>query len=105
MTVFKTPGRRPGVFVSDGLLFGRYARCNLELDHDRVSRVRLLLVRDGDQVLAIDTASSNGTAAQGEPFKVRRVDAATVFSLAGEIALVWSEAGSNGPERSGQRAQ
>lgn len=63
--------------IERGMLFGRYARCNLELDH----------------VLAIDTASSNGTAAQGQAFKVRRVDAATVFSLAGEIALVWSERG------------
>lgn len=51
-----------------GLLFGRYDRCQLTLDHDdTLSRVHLMVVRIDDRVWAIDTASTNGTRHNGIP--------------------------------------
>ncbi|HVG62543.1 MAG TPA: FHA domain-containing protein [Hyalangium sp.] len=45
-----------------GVLLGRYDRCGIRLaDSDGISRVHLLLILSGEEVLAIDTASSNGT--------------------------------------------
>lgn len=73
-----------------GILFGRYARCNFALEHDsRISRVHLLLVRDGDDVLAIDTASTNGTLAGDEEFKACCVVGEQKFLLSGDVQLVW----------------
>jgi hypothetical protein len=48
--------------LDQGVLLGRYDRCGIHLSGAQgVSRVHLLLVRSGDEVLAIDTASTNGT--------------------------------------------
>jgi hypothetical protein len=48
--------------LDQGVLVGRYDRCGIHLSGaEGVSRVHLLLVRSGDDVLAIDTASTNGT--------------------------------------------
>ncbi len=48
--------------LDQGVLLGRYDRCGLHLSNaDGISRVHLLLVRSGDDVLVIDTASTNGT--------------------------------------------
>jgi hypothetical protein len=53
--------------LCDGVLLGRYARCDgagLATD-ESVSRVHLLLTLVDDRLLAIDTASTNGTRAPG----------------------------------------
>ncbi|WNG41262.1 FHA domain-containing protein [Archangium violaceum] len=48
--------------LEQGVLLGRYERCGITLaDLDPISRVHLLLVRMGADILAIDTASTNGT--------------------------------------------
>jgi hypothetical protein len=49
--------------LEQGVLLGRYERCGIVLAADGLglSRVHLLLVRMGEEVLAIDTSSSNGT--------------------------------------------
>jgi hypothetical protein len=48
--------------LDQGVLLGRYDRCGINLSGvEGISRVHLLLVRSGDDVLAIDTASTNGT--------------------------------------------
>jgi hypothetical protein len=48
--------------LEQGVLLGRYDRCAILLSElDCISRVHLLLVRLGEDVLAIDTASTNGT--------------------------------------------
>ncbi|MET0405003.1 MAG: FHA domain-containing protein [Cystobacter sp.] len=49
--------------LEQGVLLGRYDRCGIVLASSGLglSRVHLLLIRMGDEVLAIDTASSNGT--------------------------------------------
>jgi hypothetical protein len=53
--------------LRDGVLLGRYERCDglgVALD-DSVSRVHLLLVLVGDRLLAIDIASTNGSRIAG----------------------------------------
>lgn len=49
--------------LEQGVLLGRYDRCGIRLSGGlgSLSRVHLLLVRLGEDVLAIDTASTNGT--------------------------------------------
>jgi hypothetical protein len=48
--------------LAQGVLLGRYDRCGIRLSGlGSISRVHLLLVRLGEDVLAIDTASTNGT--------------------------------------------
>ncbi|MFO0588359.1 MAG: FHA domain-containing protein [Polyangiaceae bacterium] len=47
--------------LARGILVGRYERCGLRIGPlGRVSRVHVLVVRIGDEVWAIDAASSNG---------------------------------------------
>lgn len=54
--------------LRDGLLLGRYARCDgaALLDDPALSRVHALLLQVDDALLAIDTASRNGTSAFGQ---------------------------------------
>ncbi len=48
--------------LEQGVLLGRYGRCGIHLSEPgSISRVHLLLIRLGEDVLAIDTASTNGT--------------------------------------------
>jgi hypothetical protein len=49
--------------LRDGVLLGRYARCNNAqlADDPSLSRVHALLIQIDDAILAIDTASLNGT--------------------------------------------
>jgi hypothetical protein len=75
-----------------GLLIGRYARCDVGVSFDddsRLSRVHLLLVKDGGDLLAIDTASVNGTLVEGRSIIQHRVEDGTVFDLGGELGLTW----------------
>ena len=53
--------------LNDGVLLGRYARCDgAQLTDDpSLSRVHALLIQVDDQVLLIDTASINGTCVPG----------------------------------------
>ena len=44
-----------------GLLLGRYDRCQGRLDDGMVSRVHALVLKRKDELLVIDTASTNGT--------------------------------------------
>jgi hypothetical protein len=55
--------------LKDGVLLGRYARCDGSgglADDTSLSRVHALLIQVDDQLLVVDTASSNGTWDQGE---------------------------------------
>lgn len=48
--------------INRGILIGRYSRCQIRLDNDdSLSRVHLMLVKIGQEIWAIDTASTNGT--------------------------------------------
>ncbi|HWU90444.1 MAG TPA: FHA domain-containing protein, partial [Kofleriaceae bacterium] len=53
--------------LRDGLLLGRYHRCDaVDPDDVSLSRVHALLLHDHDRLLVIDTASFNGTRIAGE---------------------------------------
>jgi FHA domain-containing protein len=55
--------------LRDGVLIGRYARCNNAqlADDPSLSRVHALLLQVDDAILAIDTASLNGTREVNQP--------------------------------------
>ena len=74
-----------------GLLVGRYERCAFAEDHqdERLSRVHLLFVRNGDELLAIDTASTNGSYIDGRIFRTHRITRNTKFNLTPHIELSW----------------
>lgn len=66
------PHRRTSLMVGhdalrDGLLLGRYQRCDaVDPDDASLSRVHALLLHERDRLLMIDTASYNGTRISGE---------------------------------------
>jgi hypothetical protein len=68
--------------LRDGVLIGRYARCDGAglLDDQSLSRVHLLLLHTDDALLAIDTASRNGSRLYGQPN-------ARVISITGDTEL------------------
>jgi hypothetical protein len=73
-----------------GLLIGRYERCAFGAEDDRLSRVHLLLLRDGDQIWAVDTASSNGSTAAGAAIRQFRLGARAELDLAAAVTLRWT---------------
>jgi hypothetical protein len=79
--------------LAQGLLVGRYDRCQVGSRDDKMSRVHLLAIRDGDEVWAVDTASTNGTTAHGQPVRRARMSDGTVLVLAEGIAVRWNAAG------------
>ncbi|HXU83105.1 MAG TPA: FHA domain-containing protein [Polyangia bacterium] len=78
-----------------GLLVGRYERCQLGASDDKMSRVHLLIIRDGDDTWAIDTGSTNGTRAGGESVRRVALREGTALELGKHITLRWF---STGPE-------
>jgi hypothetical protein len=72
-----------------GLLVGRYDRCAFGADDDRLSRVHLVLVRHGDELWAIDTASSNGTTARGARVRQVNLRGPTELFLGQAVSLTW----------------
>ncbi len=77
-----------------GLLIGRYARCDTRtsavLADPSLSRVHLLLLRLGGEVLAVDTASSNGCRdARGQGFRVLPLEPGQRIALGRHTALEW----------------
>jgi hypothetical protein len=93
------PGSRVALRVGkdalrEGVLCGRYARCDgSELfTHRRVSRVHLLLVDMGDgDVVALDTGTTNGTSVDGRPIRrIHRLVAGEVLALGtADVTLRW----------------
>jgi hypothetical protein len=69
--------------LRDGVLIGRYARCNNAqlADDPSLSRVHALLIQIEDSILAIDTASLNGTREADQP-------KARLIQLFGDTELV-----------------
>jgi hypothetical protein len=71
--------------LRDGVLLGRYARCDGArglADDGTLSRVHALLIQIEDRLLVIDTASSNGTWEHGEKPRSR------VFVVEGNTELL-----------------
>lgn len=77
-----------------GVLIGRYERCQLDLGTDLpgLSRVHLLLVKDGDQVLAIDTASTNGTHHDGHAVRALALPDRAQLTLDSSVVVTWTRA-------------
>jgi FHA domain len=69
--------------LRDGVLIGRYARCNNAqlADDPSLSRVHALLLQVDDAILAIDTASLNGTRQANQP-------KARLIQLLGDTELI-----------------
>lgn len=80
--------------LARGFLVGRYDRCDVGAVDDedsRLSRVHLLVVREGDQIIALDTASTNGTFVGERQITLTPLAEGTVLDLAGEIQIAWHE--------------
>ncbi|MCX5743041.1 MAG: FHA domain-containing protein [Proteobacteria bacterium] len=77
--------------LGDGVLVGRYSRCDsARVDDHLVSRVHALLIQIDEQLLVIDTASSNGTARPGEePERVHAIDGETELQLGATTRASW----------------
>lgn len=74
-----------------GLLLGRYERCGLTIGGlDSVSRVHLLVVRIGDEVWAIDTASTNGVRRRGQAVSAVVLEAHDELQLARSLSVTWT---------------
>lgn len=77
--------------LARGILVGRYERCDLVRSrHDNLSRVHLLVVQDGDDVLAVDTASTNGTELEGEPMTQAPLRKGSILVLPDQITVTWA---------------
>ena len=76
--------------LEQGVLLGRYERCGIPLSagSSRLSRVHLLLVRTGGEVLAIDTASTNGTWRGPVPVHTTALEATDSLELGDNDLLV-----------------
>lgn len=75
-----------------GLLVGRYTRCEVgssDSGDGKLSRVHALIVKDGDDVLAIDTASSNGISHHGKSVLLHVLEDGDTLDLGGELELTW----------------
>jgi hypothetical protein len=72
-----------------GILVGRYERCQLGASDDKMSRVHLLIIRDGGVTWAIDTASTNGTKVGGEAVRRAPVNDGTSLELGKQIVVRW----------------
>lgn len=68
--------------LRDGILLGRYARCDgaALLEDPSLSRVHALLVNVDDKLIVVDTASRNGTWESGQP-------AARVIGVTGDTDI------------------
>jgi hypothetical protein len=69
--------------LRDGVLIGRYARCNNAqlADDPSLSRVHALLIQIDEAIVAIDTASLNGTRESNQP-------KARLIQLLGDTELI-----------------
>jgi hypothetical protein len=72
-----------------GILIGRYARCDLCLDNGAISRTHLMVVKHGDHVLAVDLASTLGSAKGSERFEVTPLASGETSTLADVARITW----------------
>lgn len=75
--------------LTEGVLLGRYNRCGIHLDFDRISRVHLLLVQVGKDVWALDTASTNGISRDEKSFRAASLRNGDQVWLANEVCVGW----------------
>ncbi|HEX5751832.1 MAG TPA: FHA domain-containing protein [Archangium sp.] len=87
--------------LGQGVLLGRYERCGIRLSQGlgALSRVHLLLVRLGEEVLAIDTASTNGTWRGPTRIETTRLHEQDSLVLGRTLRLDWRRLHPTGTER------
>ena len=82
--------------LSRGVLIGRYSRCHLgpkvDSEDSRISRVHLLIMQHGDEVIAVDTASTNGTKINGDYCKFKILSEGDEIDMGEGVKLLWNTA-------------
>ncbi|MBI4815273.1 MAG: FHA domain-containing protein [Deltaproteobacteria bacterium] len=73
-----------------GVLVGRYDRCKLRSPTNTLSRVHLLVVGDGDQILAVDTASTNGVWRGKEEVRATTISPGDRLHLGQDVTVTWT---------------
>lgn len=87
----ETHVRVSGRALDEGFLIGRYDRCEVggpEAD-ESLSRVHLLVVREGQRIIAVDTASTNGTYIGEDRVHLVDLEERTRLDLGGVLDLTW----------------
>ena len=72
-----------------GVLIGRYERCQLAGATGSLSRVHLVLLLDGGDVWAVDTASLNGTIVEGQRISAIQLDREIELKLPSGMGMRW----------------
>ena len=72
-----------------GVLIGRYERCQLAGATGSLSRVHLVLLLDGGDVWAVDTASLNGTIVEGQRISAIQLDREIELRLPSGMGMRW----------------
>jgi hypothetical protein len=72
-----------------GVLIGRYERCQLAGASGSLSRVHLVLLLDGGDVWAVDTASLNGTIVEGQRISAIQLDRELELRLPSGMGMRW----------------
>lgn len=78
--------------LRDGILIGRYDRCDAAsaIDDPSMSRVHALLVQEGDRLLVVDTSSCNGTRiVGGENARVNVIEPGCEIGLGKHTIARW----------------
>lgn len=72
-----------------GVLIGRYERCQLAGASHSLSRVHLVLLLDGGDIWAVDTASLNGTVVDGQKISAIVLDREVELRLPSGMGMRW----------------
>ena len=72
-----------------GVLIGRYERCQLAGASHSLSRVHLVLLLDGGDIWAVDTASLNGTIVSGQKISAIVLDREVELKLPAGMGMRW----------------
>jgi hypothetical protein len=72
-----------------GVLIGRYERCQLAGASHSLSRVHLVLLLDGGDIWAVDTASLNGTIVDGQKISAIVLDREVELKLPAGMGMRW----------------
>lgn len=72
-----------------GVLIGRYERCQLAGSSHSLSRVHLVLLLDGGDIWAVDTASLNGTIVDGQKISAIVLDREVELKLPAGMGMRW----------------
>jgi hypothetical protein len=88
--------------LARGVLLGRYERCGIAVESlTTLSRVHLMLIQLGEEVLAIDTASTNGTWRAGRRIGTVTLGDLDALELGKSLQVQWLRLPARGTSRDG----